>query len=51
MKVGINPTEESLAKFNEFKIKKKLAAVVFKVDKVNGVESVVFEKRIPKRCI
>ena len=48
MNAGINPTEETLAKFNEFKMKKKLAAVVFKIDKVNGVESVVFEKEFPK---
>ena len=48
MNAGINPTEETLAKFNEFKMKKKLAAVVFKIDKVNNVESVVFEKEFPK---
>ena len=48
MNAGINPTDETLAKFNEFKMKKKLAAVVFKIDKVNGVESVVFEKEFPK---
>ena len=48
MNAGINPTEETLAKFNEFKMKKKLAAVVFKIDKVNGVESVVCEKEFPK---
>ena len=32
MNAGINPTEEALAKFNEFKMKKKLAAIVFKID-------------------
>ena len=48
MNAGINPTEETLAKFNEFKMKKKLAAIVFKIDKVNGVEQVVLEKEFPK---
>ena len=48
MNAGINPNEETLAKFNEFKMKKKLAAVVFKIDKVNGQEQVVFEKEFPK---
>ena len=48
MNAGINPNEETLAKFNEFKMKKKLAAVVFKIDKVNGVEQVVVEKEFPK---
>ena len=32
MNAGINPSEEALAKFNEFKMKKKLAAIVFKID-------------------
>ena len=45
---GINPTEEALAKFNEFKMKKKLAAIVFKIDKVDGAERVVLEKEFPK---
>ena len=48
MNAGINPTEDTLAKFNEFKMKKKLAAIVFKIDKVNGVEQVVLEKEFPK---
>ena len=48
MNAGINPNEETLAKFNEFKMKKKLAAVVFKIDKVNGQEQVVVEKEFPK---
>ena len=48
MNAGINPTEEALAKFNEFKMKKKLAAVVFKIDKVDGKEQVVCEKEFPK---
>ena len=48
MNAGINPSEEALAKFNEFKMKKKLAAIVFKIDKVNGVEQVVLEKEFPK---
>ena len=48
MNAGINPTEETLAKFNEFKMKKKLAAIVFKIDKVNGVEQVVVEKEFLK---
>ena len=48
MKAGINPNEETLAKFNEFKMKKKLAAVVFKIDKVNGQEQVVVDKEFPK---
>ena len=48
MNAGINPTEDTLAKFNEFKMKKKLAAIVFKIDKVDGVEQVVLEKEFPK---
>ena len=32
MNAGIAPNEEALAKFNEFKMKKKLAAIVFKID-------------------
>ena len=48
MNAGINPTEEALAKFNEFKMKKKLAAVVFKIDKVDGKEQVVCMKELPK---
>ena len=48
MNAGINPSEEALAKFNEFKMKKKLAAIVFKIDKVNGAEHVVCEKEFPK---
>ena len=48
MNAGINPNEETLAKFNEFKMKKKLAAVVFKIDKVNGQEQVVVDKEFPK---
>ena len=48
MNAGINPNEETLAKFNEFKMKKKLAAIVFKIDKVNNVEQVVVEKEFPK---
>ena len=48
MNAGIAPNEEALAKFNEFKMKKKLAAIVFKIDKVNGVEQVVLEKEFPK---
>ena len=42
MNAGINPSEEALAKFNEFKMKKKLAAIVFKIDKVNSAEQVVY---------
>ena len=45
---GINPTEEALAKFNEFKMKKKLAAIVFKIDKVDNVEHVVCDQEFPK---
>ena len=45
---GINPTEEALAKFNEFKMRKKLAAIVFKIDMVDKKEFVVFEKEFPK---
>ena len=48
MNAGINPTEEALAKFNEFKMKKKLAAIVFKIDKVDNVEHVVCDKEFPK---
>ena len=48
MNAGINPTEEALAKFNEFKMKKKLAAIVFKIDKVDGQEQVVCDKEFPK---
>ena len=49
MNSGINPSDETLSKFNEFKMKKKLAAVVFKIEKVDGVEKVVFEKEFPKK--
>ena len=45
---GINPTEETLTKFNEFKMKNKLAAVIFKIDKVDKQEQVIFEKEFPK---
>ena len=48
MNAGINPTEEALSKFNEFKMKKKLAAVVFKIDKVDNKEQVVCDKEFPK---
>ena len=48
MNAGINTTEEALAKFNEFKMKKKLAAIVFKIDKINGQEHVVCDKEFPK---
>ena len=48
MNAGINPSEEALAKFNEFKMKKKLAAIVYKIDKVDGVEQVILEKEFPK---
>ena len=48
MNAGINPTEETLAKFNEFKMKKKLAAIVFKIDKINGQEQVVLDKEFLK---
>ena len=49
MNAGINPSEEALVKFNEFKMKKKLAAIVFKIDKVNGLEQVVVEKEFLKQ--
>ena len=48
MQAGITPTDEASAKFNEFKMKKKLAAVVFKIDKVDGAEHVVIDKEFPK---
>jgi len=48
MNAGINPNEEALAKFNEFKMKKKLAAIVFKIDKVDNVEHVVCDQEFPK---
>ena len=48
MNAGINPNEETLAKFNEFKMKKKLAAIVFKIDKIGGQEQVVLDKEFPK---
>ena len=48
MNAGINPTEETLAKFNEFKMKKKLAAIVFKIDKIDGQEHVVLDKEFLK---
>ena len=48
MNAGINATDEALAKFNEFKMKKKLAAIVFKIDKVDGAEKVVLDKEFPK---
>ena len=37
MDAGITATDETLAKYNEFKMKKKIAPVVFKIDKVKGV--------------
>ena len=48
MNAGITATEDALAKFNEFKMKKKLAAIVYKIDKVDGAERVVLEKEFPK---
>ena len=48
MNAGITATEDALAKFNEFKMKKKLAAIVYKIDKVDGAEKVVVEKEFPK---
>ena len=48
MDEGIKPKEEALAKYNEFKMKKKLAAVVFKIDKIDGQEHVVCDKEFPK---
>ena len=48
MDAGIKPNEEALAKYNEFKMKKKLAAVVFKIDKIDGQEHVVCDKEFPK---
>ena len=48
MNAGITATEDALAKFNEFKMKKKLAAIVFKIQKVDGAERVVLEKEFPK---
>ena len=48
MNAGITATEDALAKFNEFKMKKKLAAIVYKIDKVDGAEHVVLEKEFPK---
>ena len=48
MNAGIKPTDETLAKFNEFKMKKKIAALVFKIEKVNGAEKVVLDKEFPK---
>ena len=48
MNAGINPTEEALSKFKEFKMKKKLAAIVFKIDKVDNKEQVVCDKEFPK---
>ncbi len=48
MDAGIKPNEEALAKYNEFKMKKKLAAIVFKIDKIDGQEHVVCDKEFPK---
>ena len=48
MNAGIKTTDETLAKFNEFKMKKKIAALVFKIEKVNGAEKVVLDKEFPK---
>ena len=48
MNAGINPTEEALSKINEFKMKKKLDAIVFKIDKVDNKEQVVCDKEFPK---
>ena len=48
MNAGITPSDEALAKYNEFKMGKKIAALVFKIDKVDGVEKVVIDKEFPK---
>ena len=48
MNAGIQPNDHTLAKYNEFKMKKKLAAVVFKVEKLNNYEQVVVDKEFPK---
>ena len=48
MNAGITPSDEALAKYNEFKMGKKIAALVFKIDKVDGVEKVVLDKEFPK---
>ena len=48
MDTGIKANDETLAKFNEFKMGKKLSAIVFKIVKVNNVEQVVFEKEFKK---
>ena len=48
MDTGIKANDETIAKFNEFKMGKKLAAVVFKIDKANDVEQVIFEKEFKK---
>ena len=48
MNAGITPTDEALAKFNEFKMGKKLAAIVYKIEKVEGHEKVVLEKEFKK---
>ena len=44
MNAGIAPSEEALAKFNEFKMKKKLAAIVFKIEN----DQVICDKEFPK---
>ena len=33
MNAGIVPTDEALAKYEEFKMKKKIAALVYKINK------------------
>ena len=48
MNAGIQPNDHTLAKYNEFKMKKKLAAIVFKVEKLNNYEQVVVDKEFPK---
>ena len=48
MNAGINTSDEALDKYNEFKMKKKIEDIVFKIDKVNGAEHVVCEKEFHK---
>ena len=45
---GISPTDETLAKWNDFKMKKKIAVLIFKIAKVDGKEKIVVEKEFPK---
>ena len=48
MNAEINLTDEAFTKFNDFKTKNKLAAIILKIEKVDDKEKVICEKEFPK---